>query len=143
MNIIVGGVIEKEGKYLLVQEAKKKCFEKWNLPAGHLEFNETIIDAVKREIKEETGCDVKITGICQLANKIIENDIFLSIIFTTELLTDDIKFDRNEILNTKWFSYEDILGMAENLRSRDLIINAIRNSRSNIIAPLDIINIIK
>jgi len=29
MKVIVGGIIEKEGKYLLVQEAKKKCYEKW------------------------------------------------------------------------------------------------------------------
>ena len=25
MNIVVGGIIEKDGKYLLIQEAKKKC----------------------------------------------------------------------------------------------------------------------
>ena len=39
MKVIVGGVIEKDGKYLLVQEAKETCYEKWNFPAGHLDFN--------------------------------------------------------------------------------------------------------
>ena len=39
MNVIVGGIIEKDGKYLLVQEAKSKCYKKWNFPAGHLDFN--------------------------------------------------------------------------------------------------------
>lgn len=28
MKVIVGGIIEKDGKYLLVQEAKKKCYKK-------------------------------------------------------------------------------------------------------------------
>lgn len=42
MKVIVGGVIEKDGKYLLVQEAKEKCYQKWNIPAGHLDFNESI-----------------------------------------------------------------------------------------------------
>ena len=57
MKVIVGGIIEKEGKYLLVQEAKKKCYEKWNFPAGHLDFNESLKQGAIREIKEETGCD--------------------------------------------------------------------------------------
>ena len=39
MPVIVGEVIEKDGKYLLVQEARK-CREKWNLPAGHLDIGE-------------------------------------------------------------------------------------------------------
>jgi len=42
MKVIVGGIIEKNGKYLLVQEAKKKCYKKWNFPAGHLDFNESL-----------------------------------------------------------------------------------------------------
>ena len=40
--IIAGGVLEKDNKYLLVQEAKEKCRGKWNLPAGHLDPNEIL-----------------------------------------------------------------------------------------------------
>ena len=60
MKVIVGGIIEKEGKYLLVQEAKKKCYEKWNFPAGHLDFNESLKQGAIREIKEEVGLNFKI-----------------------------------------------------------------------------------
>ena len=31
MKVIVGGVLEKDGKYLLVQEAQEKCYKKWNI----------------------------------------------------------------------------------------------------------------
>lgn len=69
MKVIVGGIIEKEGKYLLVQEAKKKCYEKWNFPAGHLDFNESLEQGTIREIKEETGCDVKWFDYDEIVNK--------------------------------------------------------------------------
>ena len=37
--IITGGIIEKDGKFLLVQEAQEKVYGKCNIPAGHLDFN--------------------------------------------------------------------------------------------------------
>ena len=46
MKIIAGCIIEKNNKILMVKEAKKKCYGQWNFPAGHLEENETIKEAV-------------------------------------------------------------------------------------------------
>lgn len=54
MEIIVGGIIKSKNKYLLVQEAKKEFYQKWNLPSGHLKSNESLLSGAKREIKEET-----------------------------------------------------------------------------------------
>ena len=67
--IVVGGVIEKDGKFLLVQEAKKPFSGQWNLPAGRLEIDESVFDGAKREIEEETGYKVELTGIVQISNK--------------------------------------------------------------------------
>ena len=85
-TVIVGGVIERDGKFLLVQEAKEKCRGKWNIPAGHLDSNETIFDGAKREIKEETGCNVELTGVLQIGNRVLEDDVLVSVIFSTKLL---------------------------------------------------------
>ena len=46
MEIIVGGIIEKDNKILMVKEAKKKCYGQWNVPAGHLENGETIFEGL-------------------------------------------------------------------------------------------------
>ena len=40
------GIIEKDNKILMVKEAKKKCYGKWNVPAGHLENGETIFEGL-------------------------------------------------------------------------------------------------
>lgn len=142
MPIIVGGVLEKDGKYLLVQEAQEKCYGKWNLPAGHLDPNETIIEAAKREIKEESGLEVELTGVCQIGNRKLEDDVFVSVIFSTKVLGGDIKFDPNEILDVKWFSYEELLSMKAQLRSENLIFGAINNTRSELVTPISIVEIL-
>ena len=142
MPIIVGGVLEKDGKYLLVQEAQEKCYGKWNLPAGHLDPNETIFEAAKREIKEESGLDVELTGVCQIGNKKLEDDLFVSVIFSTKVLGGDIKFDPDEILDVKWFSYEELMSMKAQLRSEKFIMGAIDNVRNKLVTPISIVEML-
>lgn len=142
-TIIVGGIIEKEGKYLLVQEAKEKCFGKWNIPAGHLDPNETIFEGAKREVFEETGCEVELTGVLQIANKVSLSDTWISVIFATKLIEENIYYDKSEILDVKWFSYEEILAIKENLRSAEWIIDAIEALRDNKIFDMSRVKLIK
>lgn len=142
MPIIVGGVLEKDGKYLLVQGAREKWYGKWDLPAGHLGSNETIFEATKREIKEESGLDVELTGVCQIGNEKRKDGIFISIIFSTKVLSDNIKFNPNEILDVKWFSYEELLSMKEQLRIEKMILGAIDNMRNQLIAPISIVEML-
>ncbi|MBQ3440882.1 NUDIX domain-containing protein [Candidatus Saccharibacteria bacterium] len=137
--VIVGGVLEKDNKYLLVQEAKEKCRGKWNLPAGHLEPNETIFEAAKREIKEESGLDAELSGVCQIGNRKLENDLFISVIFSTKVINDNIHFDPDEILDVRWFTYEEILSMKESLRNEHLILGSISNVRENLVAPISLV----
>ena len=143
MNIVVGGIIEKEGKYLLVQEAKKKCYEKWNFPAGHLDFNESLEQGAIREIKEETGCDVKLDGVCYVANRILEDDLFVMIVFNAKLINENIEFDKEEILDVKWFDYDEIVNKMESMLRGNYVRTAVINQNNNLVAPIDIVDILK
>ena len=61
--------MEKDGKYLLKAKigAPKGL---WNFPAGRVDEGETIEKAAVHEFKEETGFDVKITGVSGSFHKI-------------------------------------------------------------------------
>lgn len=120
-TIIVGGVVKKDGKYLLVQEAKKECNGKWSIPAGHLEPNETIVEGAKREILEECGLEVEITGILHVR----KNSEWVNIAFSTNIIGGEIRFDKKEILDAKWFSLDDIINMKQDLRDLDWMLKAI------------------
>lgn len=143
MKVIVSGIIEKEGKYLLVQEAKKKCYEKWNFPAGHLDFNESLEQGAIREIKEETGCDVKLDGVCYVANRILEDDLFVMIVFNAKLINENIEFDKEEILDVKWFDYDEIVNKMESMLRGNYVRTAVINQNNNLVAPIDIVDILK
>ena len=143
MKVIVGGIIEKEGKYLLVQEAKEKCYEKWNFPAGHLDFNESLEQGAIREIKEETGCDVKLDGVCYVANRILEDDLFVMIVFNAKLINENIEFDKEEILDVKWFDYDEIVNKMESMLRGNYVRTAVINQNNNLVAPIDIVDILK
>jgi 8-oxo-dGTP diphosphatase len=143
MKVIVGGIIEKDGKYLLVQEAKKKCYEKWNFPAGHLDFNESLTQGAIREIKEETGCDVELNGICYIANRIMEDDLFVMIAFNCKLINENITFDKEEILDVKWFEYNEIVSNMEEQLRGSYVKTAVMNNKQKLIAPIEIVNILK
>lgn len=57
INVAVRAVIlDKEGRILLVQRKDNK---RWVLSSGSLEVEESIVDALKREVLEETGLIVK------------------------------------------------------------------------------------
>ena len=90
---------------------------------------------------EECGCKVEISGVLQIGNKVMTDNSWVGIIFSTKLLEDNIKFDKNEILDVKWFSYEEILGMKNELRSYEWITDAITAYVNNRISGVDIVKI--
>lgn len=57
--IVAAVIINEKNEVLMIQEAKASCAGKWYLPAGRVEPNETLINAVKREVLEETGLSME------------------------------------------------------------------------------------
>lgn len=140
--IIAGGLVVKNNKFLLVQEAKPSCYGKWNLPAGHLDVGEDIFEGAKREVREEAGCEVELTGVCQIGNRRRRDLAFTAVIFTARPLDEDIHTNQpDEILDVRWFSYEEIVAMKDDIRNTDLMLGAIENYRQGIVAPLSLVRV--
>ena len=53
-HVVVAAVVEQDGRFLMVEEETEEGVQ-YNQPAGHLESNESLIDAVVRETLEETA----------------------------------------------------------------------------------------
>ncbi len=59
-------LIEQNGKFLLIQESKPACRNKWFLPGGMVSSGESLLDAAVREVREESGLIIKLTGLLHL-----------------------------------------------------------------------------
>jgi len=53
-NVTVAAVMERDGKFLLVEEETSQGV-RFNQPAGHLEANESLLSAITREVLEESA----------------------------------------------------------------------------------------
>ncbi len=143
IKVVTGGILEKDGKFLLVQESQEICKGKWNVPAGGLEENESLIEGAKREIYEETGCKVEITGILEIINEILEGVNIVCFFFDTKIINENVKVDGQEILNVKWFTYEEIMDMKDELRADGYFLSTIKNKIDNKIQSTEIIKSIR
>ncbi len=54
-NVTVAALIERDGRYLMVEERTADGQLKLNNPAGHLEFGESLLSGCRREVLEETA----------------------------------------------------------------------------------------
>jgi 8-oxo-dGTP pyrophosphatase MutT (NUDIX family) len=53
-HVVVAAIVEQDGRFLMVEEVTEDGIQ-FNQPAGHLEANESLQDAVVREALEETA----------------------------------------------------------------------------------------
>ena len=115
------------------------CYGQWNFPAGHVNEFENVTDAAVREVKEETGLDVKLKGVLPICETELRNETHVIIRFVAEVIGGKIEFDSNEILDVKWIDIKDIEKMAEEqLRNYLVGKNIIKDYIENRIYPLEI-----
>lgn len=101
---VAGLVTNDKGRILLIKSPRRG----WEYPGGMVEPGETFQDALLREIKEEAGVDVEITGfigLCKNVEKDVVNIDFACKAVGGQLATSD------ESTEVMWVDKEDALNM--------------------------------
>jgi 8-oxo-dGTP diphosphatase len=66
----VGGVVTRDGRALIIRRGHEPRKGEWSLPGGLVELGERLIDAVRREIEEETGLDVEVGPMVETFDRV-------------------------------------------------------------------------
>lgn len=67
----VGAVCFRGDDVLLIKRGKPPMENHWSLPGGRIEWGERAADAVRRELKEETGCDADLIGLIDVVDGVM------------------------------------------------------------------------
>lgn len=125
VEVVCGVVLQKDGRFLLVQEKQPKVYGKWNLPAGKVDEGETFEQAAVREAKEESGFDVKLGDHILVLHQSADRPALHA--YAAEIVGGELKFPEDEIMDAQWFSLEEIKTMKDELRNQEYILGAIEN----------------
>ncbi len=70
----VGVVVIKNGRVLLIRRGKPPRAGAWSLPGGRQRLGETVREAARRELREETGVEAAVTDLLDVVDSITRDD---------------------------------------------------------------------
>ena len=69
----VGAVVLDGGRVLLVRRGKPPLAGKWSLPGGLVELGETTREAIRREVAEECGLDIRVGEVAGILDRVVRD----------------------------------------------------------------------
>lgn len=137
-HVTVAAVVERDGRHLVVEESVDGR-RVYNQPAGHLEPDESLVDAVVREVLEETARPFTPDGLIGVYRWVSPGgETFIRFAFSGQV--DEPEPGRAldpDIQAALWLSESDLTARADQLRS-PLVLRCIRDARLGS-QPLDLL----
>ncbi len=138
-NVTVAAVIERDGHHLLVEEhdAGRRVL---NQPAGHLEEGESLVEAVRREVLEETAhrfTPEALVGIYQL--RAANGTTYLRFCFCGPVHGREERALDPDIVNLHWLDTAGVRAREGMLRS-PLVLAAMADYAAGTRIPLDVLH---
>jgi len=98
--------IIQDGKVLLT---KRRDFEVWCLPGGEVDNGETLVEAAKREVREEVGLDVQLERLVGIHSR----PQWLStgshvVVFSASIIGGVLSIQNNEVMEAKFFTMDEL-----------------------------------
>ena len=96
----------QDGTRVLLQNRVKEDWKGYTLPGGHVEPGESFVDAVVREMKEETGLTISKPHLVGIKQFPIENGRYIVLLFkATEFVGEVVSSEEGEM---EWIELDNL-----------------------------------
>lgn len=104
-------ILDEQGRILLIRRLKQPEAGAWGLPGGRIEFGERAQTTARREILEELGIEIRLTGLACIAETINAGDgrHWIAPVFTARIVSGVPAIrepDKHDALG--WFSPDEL-----------------------------------
>jgi 8-oxo-dGTP diphosphatase len=112
-ELAVSAAIFRDGKVLLVRRAGQPSMGLWTLPGGRVEVGETLLDAVQREVMEETTLTIAVIGLAGYREVILAEAVgdrgrhFVILPFAARYVAGDVTLN-DELGDARWVTIDEI-----------------------------------
>lgn len=110
-KLVVSVLARNKDKYLLANETLEDNKDYWIVPGGKVEFGETIEEAARRELLEETGIKARKLKFLCYKEAIAVKYNYHTVIFFYETKTNKLKLEEDidgKVTESKWFKKSEI-----------------------------------
>ena len=110
-QIGVGGIVFNDrGAVLMIKRNQKPALGQWSVPGGKLAPGETLQDACRREVNEETGLEIRIGHVVAVVERRIENFHYIIIDFMATLTPEGLKVPRacSDVDEARWIQVKKL-----------------------------------
>ena len=111
LNNSIKAIIIDKTRLLVVHMRDEEGKEYYTLPGGKQRPDELMLDALKREVREETGYDVEPKSLLFIREGFKEQSHRIEFMFICDIVGEkqaELQYDVNQI-GTKWISIDNIL----------------------------------
>jgi 8-oxo-dGTP diphosphatase len=108
---VSGIVFNNQKQILLIQRNQPPAMGLWSIPGGKLEPGESLVEACKREIKEETGLDTDIKNIVAVVERRVEGFHYVIIDYLALLANEENSqpIAQSDVSEARWVSLEHLV----------------------------------
>ncbi|MDP2926630.1 MAG: NUDIX domain-containing protein [bacterium] len=112
-SVPVAAFIEKDEKLLFVRQAEAKGGG-WGPPAGHIKLGESIVQAIRRETREETGLEIELVDLVGIYTVQEPERLKVGFVFRGKMTGGELRPVTKEAAELRWLTREELQSIVEN-----------------------------